>query len=64
MTHCEARRAPRDPFNRGCRFSAETIETGVRWYVTYHLSCRDLAAMMAERGIVVSHTTIMRWVSR
>jgi transposase-like protein len=25
---------------------------------------RDLAAMMAERAIVVSHTTIMRWVPR
>jgi transposase-like protein len=30
----------------------------------YRLSYRDLAAMMAERGIVVSHTTIMRWVLR
>jgi transposase-like protein len=28
------------------------------------LSYRDLAAMMAEREIVVSHTTIMRWVLR
>ncbi|MDH4312592.1 MAG: IS6 family transposase [Gammaproteobacteria bacterium] len=32
--------------------------------MTYRLSYRDLAAMMAERGIVVSHTTIMRWVLR
>jgi transposase-like protein len=59
-----ARRIPRDPIYRGCRFSAETIETCVRWYITYRLSYRDLAAMMAERGIVVSHTTIMRWVLR
>jgi transposase-like protein len=36
----------------------------VRWHITYRLSYRDLAAMMAERGIVVSHTTIMRWVLR
>jgi transposase-like protein len=28
------------------------------------LSYRDLVAMMAERGIVVSHTTIHRWVIR
>jgi len=27
----------------------------------YRLSYRDLVAMMAERGVVVSHTTIMRW---
>jgi hypothetical protein len=31
----------------------------VRWYVTYRLSYRDLVAMMAERGVIVSHTTIM-----
>ena len=52
----------RDPIYRGRRF--ETIELCVRWYITYRLSYRDLAAMMAEQGIVVSHTTIMRWVLR
>jgi transposase-like protein len=36
----------------------------VRWYITYQLSYRDLVAMMAERGIIVSHTTILRWVIR
>jgi hypothetical protein len=35
-----------------------------RRYITYRLSYRDLAAMMAERGIIVSHTTILRWVIR
>jgi len=54
----------RDPIYRGRRFAAETIELCVRWYITYRLSYRDLAAMLAERGIVVSHTTIMRWVLR
>ena len=46
------------------RFQTETIEICVRWYITYRLSYRDLAAMMAERGVIVSHTTIMRWVLR
>ena len=46
------------------RFNAEIIELCVRWYITYRLSYRDLVAMMAERGIVVSHTTIHRWVIR
>jgi transposase-like protein len=50
----------RDRIYRGRRFQTETIELCVRWYITYRLSYRDLAAMMAERGIVVSHTTIMR----
>jgi transposase-like protein len=54
----------RDAIYRGRRFQNETIELCVRWYVTYRLSYRDLAAMMAERGIILSHTTIMRWVLR
>lgn len=56
--------AARDPIYRRRRFSSETIELCVRWYITYRLSYRDLVAMMAERDIVVSHTTIMRWVRR
>jgi hypothetical protein len=54
----------RDAIYRGRRFQTETIELCVRWYITYRLSYRDLAAMMAERGIVEAHTTIMRWVLR
>jgi transposase-like protein len=59
-----ARAVARNPIYRRRRFSAETIELCVRWYITYRLSYRDLVAMMAERGVVVSHTTIMRWVLR
>ena len=33
-------------------------------YLTYKLSSRDLVQMMAERGIEVTHTTILRWVQR
>jgi transposase-like protein len=54
----------RDPVYRGRRFPVQVIEQCVRWYITYKLSYRDLAAMMAERGVVVTHTTIMRWVLR
>ncbi len=36
----------------------------MRWYITVRLSYRDLVAMMAERGLAVSHTTILRWVIR
>jgi hypothetical protein len=50
----------RDAIYRGRRNSPETIELCVRWYITYRLSYRDLAAMMAERDVIVSHTTIMR----
>jgi len=36
----------------------------VRWYVKYKLSYRDLVELMAERGLAITHTTIMRWVVR
>jgi transposase-like protein len=45
-------------------FDRELIILCVRWYLTYKLSYRDLTAMMAERGIDLAHTTIMRWVQR
>ena len=54
----------RDPIYRGRRFHAEIIEQCARWYITYRLSYRELAAMMAERGVTVSHATVLRWVSR
>src|SRR3954463_1996678 len=49
---------------KGRHFDQEIIILCVRWYVTYKLSYRDLADMMAERGIAVAHTTILRWVRR
>src|ERR1700691_2516064 len=54
----------RDPMYRRRRFDAEIIELCVRWYITYRLSYRDLVEMMAERGIAVAHTTLLRWVTR
>src|ERR1700735_4888537 len=58
------RAIPRDTIYHGRRFSVDVIELLVRWYITYRLSYRDLAAMMAERGVAMTHTTIMRWVLR
>jgi transposase-like protein len=54
----------RDPIYRNRRFQSEIIELCVRWYLTYRLSYRDLVEMMAERGIAISHSTILRWVQR
>jgi transposase-like protein len=45
-------------------FDSDIIELCVRWYITYRLSYRDLLEMMAERGIEVAHTTMLRWVMR
>ena len=45
-------------------FDREIIVLCVRWYLTFKLSSRDLVQMMAERGILLAHTTILRWVQR
>ena len=54
----------RDPIYRRRRFQSELIELCVRWYLTCRLSYRDLVEMMTERGVTVSHSTILRWVQR
>ncbi len=43
-------------------FESEIILLCVRWYLKYPLSFRMLEEIMAERGLDVKHTTIMRWV--
>jgi len=45
-------------------FNREIIILCVRWYVSYKLSYRDLVEMMAERGVELAHTTVLRWVQR
>jgi DDE domain len=46
----------------GRHFDREVIILCVRWYFRFKLSLRDLVEMMAERGLSLAHTTIMRWV--
>jgi hypothetical protein len=57
-----SRATSRDPIYYRRRYNPKVIELCVRWYLTYRLSYRDLPAMMAERDISVSHTTMLRWV--
>ena len=54
----------RDPIYRKHLFDAGIITLCVRWYISYKLSYRDLVEMMAERGIDVAHSTMLRWVTR
>ena len=42
-------------------YLVEVMLVCVRWYVAYPLSLRHLEEMMAERGVVVDHSTIHRW---
>ena len=52
-----------DLFN-GRRFEQESIILCVRWYLGDKHSYRDLVEIMAERGLSVSNTTIVRRVQR
>ena len=35
---------------------------GVRWYLMFPISYRDLELMLQDRGVEVDHTTIFRWI--
>src|SRR5690349_5012618 len=54
----------KQPLFKWRHFQAEMILLGVRWYLRYALSYRDLEEIMLERGLQVDHTTIYRWVQR
>jgi transposase-like protein len=49
---------------KGRHFDRDVVILCVRWYLRFKLSLRDLVEMMAERGLSMAHTTIMRWVQR
>jgi transposase-like protein len=46
----------------GRHFDGQIIILCVSWYTSFKLSFRDLGILMAERGISLAHTTILRWV--
>ena len=45
-------------------YPIDVIAQCVRWYLAYALSLRDLEEMMTERGILVDHSTLYRWIIR
>jgi putative transposase len=46
---------------KGSQFEQALILWGVRWYVAYPISSRQLEEGMRERGAVVDHSTLNRW---
>ena len=46
----------------GAHFPQEIILMGVRWYVAYPLSYRQVEELMEERGVLLDHATIQRGV--
>jgi transposase-like protein len=47
---------------KGSHFERDVILWGVRWYVAYPISYRQLEEMMEERWVEVDHSTLNRWV--
>jgi transposase-like protein len=49
-------------FFKGRHFNYLLTIQPVRWYVTYKLSYRGVCDLMAERGVTLVHTTVLRRV--
>ena len=47
---------------KGRHFTSEVILWALQWCLAFPISYRDLAFMLADRGVVVDHTTLFRWV--
>jgi transposase-like protein len=58
----EKSRVGLDELFKGRHLEREIIVLCVQWYLRFKLGFRDLVEMMAERGLSLAHTTILRWV--
>jgi transposase, IS6 family len=47
---------------KGRQFTAEVILWAVRWYLMFPIRYRDLELRLADRGVMVDHTTAFRWI--
>src|SRR5499427_8107862 len=54
--------SPVEAVFKGRHFDGQIIILCVSWYTSFKLSLRDLVIMMADRGVTLTHTTILRWV--
>ena len=55
---------PVEALFKGRHFDGQIIILCVSWYTSFKLSLRDLVIMMADQGITLTHTTVLRWVQR
>ena len=55
------RKTERNPLFAGRWFEDDIILLCLRWYFRFKLNYRDLVAILGERGLLISHTTILRW---
>jgi transposase-like protein len=49
---------------KSCQFEPEVILLAVGWYLRFSLCCRDVEALLAERGLSVDHVTVWIWIQR
>ena len=49
---------------KGCQFPKPVILHAVYFYLRYSVSLRDLEEILAERGVIVDHATLNRWVTK
>ena len=47
---------------KGVHYPKAVISHAVFFYVRYAVSYRDLEEILAERGVVVDHASLKRWV--
>jgi putative transposase len=47
---------------KGAHFPSDIILMGARWYLAYPLSYRHAEELMEERGVLLDHATVQRWV--
>jgi putative transposase len=45
----------------GCRYPTEIVAHAVWLYFRFTLSLRDVAALLSERGFVVTYETVRQW---
>ena len=53
------RKTERNPLFAGRWFDDDIILLCLRWYFRFKLSYRDSVAILGERGLSISHTTIV-----
>ena len=58
------RKTERNPLFAGRWFDDDIILLCLRWYFRFKLSYRDRVVILGERGLSISHSTILRWVVR
>jgi transposase-like protein len=64
-TACRRRFTARSSSAFSCHgFADEIVTLAVRWYVRYRLSYADVSELLAGRGVMVSRSTLYRWVQR